>query len=281
MYNTCMAYEIVFYNFKNDSLIKNEIEMQTPNGIKITHINTPIELTVHLRENNNIYLILNIEDEKEAADILPVLTRIKKKINNKDILPSAIVKLRTKSLVKSLQDYGCPRIFEANTRVEIILKDIEDYNSTFSLGGEIHTPNFQSKDKSETEFENAHKQNGFKEIQLDTGEMSVELSSPDGQKFQAKLEHFDNSCVEIETSQVNGLSIDDDFKINIIFKYKKCKIDIELSGKIKDIQSTSEDTTYLTLVTPPDEELFLEEFFELYQSRQKSINDFMQLAKGY
>ena len=85
----------------------------------------------------------------------------------------------------------------------------------------------------------------------------------------------------IELITEDNFNENDNLELNIVFKYNRCKVELLLDGKIEGVEKTSETGCVLTVKLSNDESISLENFMSLYQQRQKSIDDFMILAKGY
>ena len=97
-----------------------------------------------------------------------------------------------------------------------------------------------------------------------------------------KLEHFDENSLDLEISTSDSYLYNsgDQIELNIIFEYNRCKIELLLDGTIETIELNSPETSSLCIKLTMNEQENLERFMALYSQRQKSIDDFMMLARG-
>ena len=115
-------------------------------------------------------------------------------------------------------------------------------------------------------------------LNLEEGEFHISLSGIGG--LECRLSDFLEEEVVLEVVGDFDVKLGDEFSLKVNFVYDKCKIDIELDGNISNIEKYGENACYITLNLHERSGDKLEYFMSLYEKRQNSINQFIELAKG-
>lgn len=121
-------------------------------------------------------------------------------------------------------------------------------------------------------------------LNLQDGRVETDISTSKGKNnFSCKIDNFESDNIVLEVEGICDLEPGDHLSLEIKFLYNKCKVEIELDGTVEDYQTSSnlEESTFLTIKLSQSEEEKLNYFMSLYEQRQKSINDYMKLAKGF
>jgi hypothetical protein len=115
-------------------------------------------------------------------------------------------------------------------------------------------------------------------LNIQQGKLEIKLGSSSITK--CTFESF------FEESIILGIEGPIDFKENenisifVKFRYEKCKVEIELDGIVLDIERFDTNSRYITFSLGEFGIEKREYFMSLYEMRQKSINEFMMLARG-
>ena len=115
-------------------------------------------------------------------------------------------------------------------------------------------------------------------LNLQQGKLEIKLGSSNNTK--CSFESF------FEESIILGIEGPIDFEENetisifVKFLYEKCKVEIELDGIVLDIERYDTNSRYISFSLGEFGIEKREYFMSLYEMRQKSIHDFMMLAKG-
>lgn len=134
---------------------------------------------------------------------------------------------------------------------------------------------------STPELVNYVKENGDSAIlNLETGYLGLALEGYNG-KENCVFESFDENRMVLEVGVDYEAKLEEELGVFVKFIYNKCKVEIELFGKVSDIELFEDGRKYVTMDFNLAEVERYEYFMSLYEKRQKSINEFMELAKGY
>lgn len=136
-------------------------------------------------------------------------------------------------------------------------------------------------DSSPNFFSYQNEQGETELLNVETGLLDVSFSIDDGnEKNKCILEGYDDDHLTIEIDNKIMVEIGQTARIFIKFVYNKCKIEIELGGNLIEIEEgDSENKQIVINLTKKDVDGF-DYFISLFQKRQKSITDFLELAKG-
>jgi hypothetical protein len=273
--------KLLLYNFESEQLVVEKIKLDLPEEIEVVMISTPIELTLFIKNNSNIFMLAQINKESEINELRAIISKVKTRITSNDISLNCILKNKTQSSIKIANDLGSKKIYETNTRPQIYAKDINNFAAKNKKAKQTAEKLQKTPEQSYGDYVTyVSNEKGFKQISLESGRLSVVIKKEDLTEYAVKLEHFEDELIEIEASNDLNLSTDENCEILIIFEYNRCKIEISLIGHAKQSEM-GRDSKYITITTQKDEEIQLDRFFDMYQMRQKSISNFISLTRGY
>ena len=121
-------------------------------------------------------------------------------------------------------------------------------------------------------------------LDLESGQLKVVLkqktSVGNDITFICEFEDFYEDELVVQAPK-NSLAVGSHVRAMVSLLYKGEKVKVECAGTIEEIEELSEhkDTLIVTLEKINKENY--EKFIALYQERQGSINEFMEMAKGY
>jgi len=120
-------------------------------------------------------------------------------------------------------------------------------------------------------------------INLQDGRIAISISNDVAEGIQCSMDNFEKENITLEMGGIVNLNEGDDISISVKFIYNKCKVEIELDGNISDceLSDSINGSSFVTIKLSQSEDEKLNYFMSLYEQRQKSINDFMELTKGY
>jgi hypothetical protein len=260
--------KLLLYNFEQEQNFLKEITQGLPEEVEIINISTPIELRLFLQSNINVFMISQINSESDVSEIGGILNKLKKRIKGNNISLNYRLKLKTQNTIRLINEIGSENIYEETTRTEIYKNDIVEHTQE------------KDSEKQEDYVTYVSNQKGFKQINLESGVLKVFIKKSDKSEHSVRLEHFENELIEIETTTETEIATGENCEVLIIFMYARCKIEINLKGVVKNNEA-NHGSRYISITTERDEEIDLDKFFDTYQMRQKSINDFISLARGY
>lgn len=263
--------KIVLYNLKKTSSLPLELDKHLhPQEQSIKRIDTPIDLALYLQKHRNIFLIFSIDNDIELSEVKVILNKLKSRIIVKEICLTALVTTKKRSTTNLLKELNCHYIFEHDyVTTKEILKRIESFHLSKDQEDQIES--------SYLTYERSKK--GFKQINLESGQLTVSLEDSEGQKHEVQMEHFEPGNLELILSEDIKLELNQQSQIIVLFEYSRCRVEISLQGRVSAIEK-EHSRQYVLIETLEDKEIDLEMFFKTYQMRQKSINDFLLLAKG-
>lgn len=122
------------------------------------------------------------------------------------------------------------------------------------------------------------------EVDLESGQLKVTLKQKTDAgneiTFICGFEDFYEDELIVKAPK-NSLPLNSKVFAHVILEYKGHKVKVISMGKITEIEdlSENEDTLIISLVRVDNEKY--KKFMKLYQERQESIHEFMQMAKGY
>lgn len=141
--------------------------------------------------------------------------------------------------------------------------------------------NFVTTEESSPELVTYIKESGeVGSLNLETGYLGILLKEGE-HEFNCIFENFEEEFMTLEVAENYGAQVGNELSVWVKFIYNKCRVEIELSGKISEIESIENGLQHVTVAFSKAEIERYDYFMALYQQRQKSINDFMELAKGY
>jgi hypothetical protein len=117
-------------------------------------------------------------------------------------------------------------------------------------------------------------------LNLETGYLGLVLGDENNQQ-SCVFESFEETNMILEVSDGYEGEVGDPLNVFVKFIYNKCKVEIELSGRISEVESFDDGRKHVSVDFDVAEVERYDYFMSLYQKRQKSINDFMELARGF
>jgi hypothetical protein len=129
-------------------------------------------------------------------------------------------------------------------------------------------------------IESKHVQN----VNLDAGELSVilyDMEKKDAGEIPCKFESFFEDEVVLESPSEFEFKQGDVVEIAVKFIYDRCRVELMLDGVVSHFEVTESHGNIITINMQEFEHEKLEHFMTLFQQRQQSILDFLELARGY
>jgi hypothetical protein len=115
-------------------------------------------------------------------------------------------------------------------------------------------------------------------LNIENGELAVKSSL--GEHLDCVFDGFFDDEITLDITGHVEAVISDPVSIFVKFIYERFKVEIELDGIVKEIERYATNSRYITLKLDDTCELQREHFMSIYEKRQKSIDQFMELAKG-
>ena len=120
------------------------------------------------------------------------------------------------------------------------------------------------------------------QLNLETGYLGLSLMSEvTGESYNCVFESFEEDHMTLEVTEDYQTKEGEKLDVSVKFVYNKCRVEIDLSGVVSDIEIIADGKKQITISFTENESEIYEYFMSLYEKRQKSINDFMELARGY
>ena len=290
-------HKVIFYNFPNCSMLLDEIVMN--NGLKgeieFHTLESIISTIDFIKDNPESFLIFYNDSPSDYIKAKSMLKQLKD--DHKTAISSiAIVNNTDGTVQKSLRELGVKDIFTHDYHSADIIEKMEfhlkqkEKKETQPLhkkvsqheADKIFNLVVDKNDYRQEEFSQVLESSiDAKNINLESGDLNINLDSPSGKPLRCSLENFSEQDIEISLEGESSYQKDDKIEMNIIFQYNRCKVEILIDGVIESCEKTSSTGSIVTIKLNNDERISLENFMSLYQQRQKSIDDFMELAKGY
>ena len=116
-------------------------------------------------------------------------------------------------------------------------------------------------------------------LNLETGYLGLALEGQEN--ADCIFENFEEDHMILEVPE-NYYAVEGErLSVFVKFIYNKCKVELELTGAVSEIEKLEDGRKHLNVTFDQAEVERYDYFMSLYEKRQKSINDFMELAKGY
>jgi hypothetical protein len=116
-------------------------------------------------------------------------------------------------------------------------------------------------------------------VNLESGYLNLVLEGED--KVECIFESFEEDQMILEVGAEYKAQEGDSLSVWVTFIYNKCRIEIELSGIVSDIEIIENKKKLIDVSFAVSEAQRYDYFMSLFEKRQNSINDFMELARGY
>lgn len=163
---------VLLFNFTEGALLPIELQehFNAHESIAFHQLNTPLEASVCLQQNEHTVFIFISKDNQDLSQIKLLLKRFKKKVAENKIRPVAILGDYNQDNFSVLKKLACHDIFNFKVSAENLIEIIEDTEDTLLLNDpelsavegfedEVATFNHQSSD--EIDAENSYLINGF------------------------------------------------------------------------------------------------------------------------
>jgi hypothetical protein len=182
---------------------------------------------------------------------------------------------------------------EIDKEVEDMLFDLgeslesnESYGGVLNFNQEIKKSKFSASlvEEDNPELVNYIKESGdLGKINLQNGRVEISLANDSSNDLYCSIDNFEADKITLEMKGIVNIQDGDKINISVKFIYNKCKVEIELDGVVSEteLSESIDGSSFVSVSLSQFEEEKLDYFMSLYEQRQKSINDFMELAKGY
>lgn len=291
-------HQVIFHNFPSCSILLDEIIMNHSMGdqIEFHTFNTTLQSINFIKENPKAFIIFYNDSPKDYIQAKSMLKQICDERGSL-VCSMAIVNNSDPTVEKSLRALGVRNIFTHDYHAPEIIDKMEYLlkNNFREQKKKLHIPKKISQMESEDMINlvvdsGDRNHDNFKQIvssnfdnndlNLESGEMKIDLNIAND--LVCTLENFESNQIELKLKGSSHLKKDDLLELNILFKYNRCKVEVMLDGIVHEVESLPEsDLTIVVINLNNDESVSLENFMSLYQKRQKSIDEFLELAKGY
>lgn len=168
-----------------------------------------------------------------------------------------------------------------------IIKEVnnEDVKNEFKSESEDKSKDlkFATTEESSPDLVEYIKENGeVGQLNLETGFLGLSLTADtSGEVFNCVFENFEEDHMTLEVSERYDAKEGDKLEVAVKFIYNKCRVEIGLAGILSEVELLSDGRKQVTISFSQNETQIYDYFMSLYEKRQKSINDFMELARGH
>lgn len=162
--------------------------------------------------------------------------------------------------------------------LDSLLEEVDEFDEEDALEkNDLHLATTEESSPELVEF--ISNSSDPKIVNLETGYLAVAI---DGQEdANCIFENFEEDHMVLEVSNNHEAQINEKLSVWVKFVYNKCRVEIELSGVVSEIEVLDDGTKHVNVAFDVTEVERYDYFMSLYEKRQKSINDFMELARGY
>lgn len=151
----------------------------------------------------------------------------------------------------------------------------EEYKEEEST--DLHIVTTEESSPELVEFINENGDPGL--VNLETGYLGLALDGQDN--ADCIFENFEEDHMILEVPNSYKAVEGEKLSVFVKFIYNKCRVELELSGAVTDIEQLEDGRKHVNVTFDQAEVERYDYFMSLYEKRQKSINDFMELARGY
>ena len=122
------------------------------------------------------------------------------------------------------------------------------------------------------------------DVNLESGELKVILKQKtevgNDITFLCEFEDFYEDELSV-VAPANSIAVNSMVKAKVSLSYNGQRINVFCEGEVEEKEELSEHKETLIIRIDKIDNTLYEDFIKLYQERQGSINDFMEMAKGY
>ena len=300
---------VLFFNFPEHSQLKGNIleGAQRPDLVEYVAFDKPTDATSFIQSTPKTLFIFWATNTSEYIKAKSVLQNVKA-TNSVPLLSMGVIVNDSEDVLNSLKDLGCQHVFNTSVTAADMLPVINARTEQFQLIQEkkiklkkmIHgeddeitvipkdknvDPDFQRVKSLKTPEkkleENIESFLSAEQLNLDSGEMIITFSDPKYGDISCQIDGFDEDALDLVMTSDYQFQAQESIELTVVFKYAKCKVELLLEGNIAEVETTDrQNVNLLSVQLSTNEKFSLDQFMALYAKRQKSINDFMLLAKG-
>ena len=277
-----MKAKIIFFNFSSSDELRLKLEKSLvfPKKVEVICTANPNIVLKVLKANPQTIFIFSALTTSGSTLVESVLIEYSK-LKNGGVFSIGVTSAGNIAEADALKSLGVNYVFteetpldmismHLNKRIELFLDNEKSREHKVTIKADSQNENLEQKVPSHLASE---------QINLESGKMTLKTKE---ENLTLKLEHFDENSLDLEISTSDSYLYNsgDQIELNIIFEYNRCKIELLLDGTIETIELNSPETSSLCIKLTMNEQENLERFMALYSQRQKSIDDFMMLARG-
>ena len=247
---------VLFFNFPEESIFKDKIleKVELDYEVKVLNTSNQKEATLFLNQSPKTVFVFNTVTTAEYMRARSILSHFKDR-HKRTLYSIGVLGTVNDQITKSLRLLGCKRIFDQSAKAKDVATIIRDSD--------------EKKSSSHHVFE------------LPKSALAINIESKLGIPAKCLLDSFDEESLLVELEGINDYSPGDRIKLNVVFEYDSCTVDLKIDGLIQNIEETGiPQISMLNMNLSADEIAGLENFLVLYHKKQEKINDFMKLAKG-
>ena len=246
---------VLFFNFDGESVFKDKIlaKVELDYEVRVFSTSNQKEANHFLLQSPKSVFVFNSVTTAEYMRARSILSNYKDR-HNRTLYSIGILGIVNDQITGSLKKLGCKRIFDQSAKANDVAKIIR-----------------QSDEKKSS----------YRMFELPKSVLEVNVESKSGEELNCLLDSFDENSLLVELDGVNDYAPGDRIKLNVVFEYESCRVDLKIDALIEYVEETeSPRISMLNMNLSNDESTSLENFMVLYDKKQQEINDFMILAKG-
>ncbi|MBD63667.1 MAG: hypothetical protein CME62_00540 [Halobacteriovoraceae bacterium] len=286
-------HEIIFHKFPHCSMLKNEIIVSMDSEYVSFKSSENVESTLSFIENNpEAQIFFYFEESQDYEDMF---AEIKKHLDQNGQMLNGVVisKELERDEAKKLKGLGIKKFFPLHSQSFDILGFIErtlrsknlEHDEKIVIAADKEKKALEVKVNKNDEFHDDFRDQilettEVKNLNLDSGQLNVNIQTENYPHIECKLEDFTQKIIELEMLDVYEPSKDENIEIKVVFEYNKCRVELMLEGKVLETEDSVKGKSLVLIQLDHDEVVSFQNFMALYQKRQKSIDEFMILAKG-
>lgn len=253
--------KVLFFNFNSDSIFRIKIleKIQIDYDVCVTDTKNQKEAITYLTKNPRTIFVFNADTIGEYMQSRTILAQFKD-FYKSQLYSIGVLANVNPDISSTLKKLGCKKIFNNQANPLDVAKSI---HGAFEKGPAPYKVK-------------------VKEYHLPKSNLAIEVKSGNSEdRLICNLDSLEANSLLVELQGLGSYNPGDKLKLNVVFEYENCKVDITLNGVIEHIEKTDfPETSMLNMNLSCEESLTLENFMVLYQKKQDSIDEFMTLAKG-